>query len=652
MTIPPPFVSGRHLRSRARRRRTAARLLATLALLGSVVVLEVTATPPAAAAPNQYVTMPDGVSIAVNVRLPDGYVPGERYPTVFEMSGYDGGSADGGTLLHDFGLAGLPVPLLPTDDSRQLTEMFNDRYVTVHASVRGTGCSGGEFDLFSSRSAEDGKYLIDQFIAEQPWSNGDVAIIGHSYGGITGFMVAATRPQHLRAVSVSGLIDDLYRGITYPGGVSNYGFPLAWTGGIRTAYDLLGGLAPGILREESDDDVENRRLICANNALTKRRVIFDDPLVQGLSDTDNEWFRARSLLTYVERISVPIHITGAYQDEQTGPRGPAHLWEKVAGVPKRLVLSNGDHGTQSTSTGALPIKQDRKRWIDHFMGVKENPRYGTVSEDRTSVTVYLETHRDANGDLVPNGKLENTTFPLEGTRFTDYYFRGNGLLSTQPPGLFDAASSTYASGSQRQAWSYQAGSAFGPPFTTADGPDELRFLTAPVTRNTAIVGPITATLHLTTTAPDTELFVQLIDVAPDGSRTYLQRGMLRASHRAVDPTRSDFRGGVLYRPYHPHTNAELVSPLAVNEYVVEVFPVGHVLRPGHRLMVKLSAPPILDSFYLYVPKAAPAVNTLQHSWVWPSRITLPVVPISDSALGPELACGAQEAVRCIPAPNP
>ena len=104
------------------------------------------------------------------------------------------------------------------------------------------------------------------------------------------------------------------------------------------------------------------------------------------------------------------------------------------------------------------------------------------------------------------------------------------------------------SATRRQAYSYQAGPSFGPPFTTADGPDELRCATAPMRTNTAIVGPITATLHLSTLAPDTELFVQLIDEAPDGSRTYLQRGLLKA----IDPTKSDYRNGRMYRPWRPH----------------------------------------------------------------------------------------------------
>ena len=46
--------------------------------------------------------------------------------------------------------------------------------MTVLASLRGTGCSSGEFDVFSWRSALDGREVIDDWIARQPWSNGDV----------------------------------------------------------------------------------------------------------------------------------------------------------------------------------------------------------------------------------------------------------------------------------------------------------------------------------------------------------------------------------------------------------------------------------------------------------------------------------------------
>ena len=62
---------------------------------------------------------------------------------------------------------------------------------------------------------------------------------------------------------------------------------------------------------------------------------------------------------------MPIHIVGAYQDEQTGPRGQTHLFERIGGVPKRLMLTNGDHDTESTADYGVPdIRNDRKAWLD------------------------------------------------------------------------------------------------------------------------------------------------------------------------------------------------------------------------------------------------------------------------------------------------
>src|SRR2546423_599508 len=526
--------------------RTVRRLLGVGAALALVGPLSSVARPDvAAAAPTGYVTMSDGVSIAVNVRMPTNYVPGSRYPTVFEMSGYDGGSANGGTLAKDVGVPpGTPVPV---DDSRQLTDYLNGDYVTVHASVRGTGCSSGEFDLFSWRSALDGKEIIDNWIPNQPWSNGDVGILGHSYGGITGFMVAATQRQHLKAATVSGLIDDLYRGIVYPGGVSNYGFPLIWTGGIRTAYDVGGGLLPGLVRPQRPGDSPNRQEQCALNTAGKSRTVTNDPLLQGLSDTDNDWYRSRSLITYVDKIKVPIHITGAYQDEQPGPRGQTHLFERIGGVPKRLILSNGNHDTESTADYGVPdIRNDRKAWLDQWVrGV--NGGVGDLKQARSSVSVLFETHKETQTDpetqtpkemVVPNGRQDANTFPPPHTTWTDPYLHG--------------------------------------------------------------------------------------DRPPDGR---------------------------ISRPSRPHTTPTNFTPGQTYEYLVEVWPVGHVFRAGHRVSVKVHAPPFVDSFYAYVPRSAPGVNTVLQGPDTPSRNMLPMVPLTGVQLGPPLPCGAQEAVRCVAQPG-
>ena len=624
-----------------------------LALAGPLVAVTSTAVHPEAAlaAPTGYVTMSDGTSIAVNVRMPTNYVAGRRYPTIFEMSGYDGGSANGGTLAKDVGLGNIPgassLPI-PIEDSRQLTDVFNGDYVTVHASVRGTGCSSGEFDLFSPRSALDGKEIIDNWIPKQAWSNGDVGIIGHSYGGITGFMIAETRPARLKAASLSGLIDDVYRALVYPGGVSNYGFPLAWTGGIRPAYDVLGGLLPGIVRPQRPFDDPNRQLDCGLNVLGKSRTVTNEPLIQGLSEVDGPWYRERSLITNLDKINVPMHITGAYQDEQTGPRGQANLFEHLPrGVPKRLILTNGDHNTESTAPYGVPeIVADRKAWMDQW--VRGVPGGFTASP---TVTVFFETHKEG-ATLRPNGRLDSANFPLTQTTFTDWYLHGDGTLSTTPP-PGPESDRGYVHGTKRQFWSYQAGGSVGPPITTAEGPDELTWRTDPVAQDTAIAGPIAATLWAKSAAGDTELFVEVTDEAPDGSVTYLQRGLLKASHLAYDDARSDHTAdGRIYRPYHTHTSPQQIDPNSVHEYLVEVWPVGHVFRAGHRIAVKVHSPPFIDSFYAYVPRTLPGVNTILSAPSMPSRIMLPMIPVSAiQGLGAPLPCGAQEAVRCVANPG-
>ena len=616
-------------------------MLVLVSVLGATLVTAGPASaefPPPPVGPTGFVTMADGTEIAINVRMPIGHKAGQRVPTIFEMSGYDGASNNDKTYLGYLYEEGVPDVGLATG-SRQLTEWFYENYATVHASIRGTGCSGGEFDLFSYRSALDGREVIE-WIADQPWSNGKVGLMGHSYSGITAFMVASTRPPHLTAITTSGLIDDLYRAITYPGGVSDVGFPVLWTLGVRPAYDILGATAQPIV-----SDYEQRAQ-CLANIATHRRTVINDPVIQGLAgSTDNDWYRARSLISYVERINVPIHITGAYQDEQTGPRGPTHLWEAVEGVPKRLVITNGNHGTNQSEYVML---NERVPWMDHWMrGV--NKGHGALRQDKTSVRVYFETHSGERG-TTPNGILNARTFPLETTRFTDYFLRADGGLSNAAPGAGEG-SSDWFSGPGRQSWFYETGPTGGSEFTTPEGPDELTFRGEPVKQNLAIAGPVTATLHVSATAVDTDLFVQLIDEAPDGSHTYLTRGILKASHRSVDPGLSDWfvkgKQKINYRPYRPHVNPTDITPGETIEYLVEIWPVGHVFRPGHRIVIKVMAPPLMDSYYAYAPQRLPSLNTVFHEAGLASRITLPVVPLRGVKLGPEIPCGDQEAVRCI-----
>jgi uncharacterized protein len=609
----------------------------------------VVAAAPAAAAPTHYVEMSDGASIAINVKVPPQCTALSKCPTYFEMSGYESGSDEGKTPAgHLADQTGLPFPL-QTGTRAAHASHFEDRYVTVLASVRGTGCSSGEFDLFSVQSALDGKEIIDKWIAKQPWSDGNVVIFGHSYSGITGMFVASMRPEHLKAVSASGLIGDLYRDIVYPGGVTNYGFPLLWTGAIRPLYDVGGGTVGGLY------PVEDTSPQCAANQAERSRALLEDPLIHGLDDTDGPWYQVRSLVNYVDRINVPVHITSAYQDEQTGPRGPTNVFDHLSNtISKRLVLVNGVHGTNTDNT----LFKDRSAWMDYWMlnksqadlGVKTGTvKLSSVFGARTKPTTSSRVILGYQGDDKAVGEIRSNGFPLGQTRFTDLYVSNGGKLTFDNSAV-EPGTASWVSGSGRQSYSYQAGVNNGGEVSSASGPDEVD-LSIPFQEPTAIAGPITANLFVSTPEPDTELFVQLLDRAPDGTLLYLQRGMLRASHRQIDPAQSQKTAdGRIYRPWRPHQErALLTNPGEVIDYLIDVFPVGHVFLPGHELVVKVHAPPLDDNDYNYIQKTLPGVNTLHFGPATPSRLMLPIVPM-DQVRGFQAPVGQcpYASMRCLP----
>lgn len=634
------------------------------------------ATGPYSGGPTHYFTTSDGVDIALSVVLPKNYDEGKRYPTIFEMAGYENGSAspDGRTMLgqtKDFMCAESPDPeacrAQPepplADDSHRGTSAFryDDDYVSVHASLPGTGCSSGEFSLYNRDHAKAGAEIIDRWIPKQKWSNGKVGILGHSYSGATGVLIASLRPKHLVAMTVSGLVDDNYRGITFPGGVLNTLFPPLWYLGIRNGYQIAGGSGQGIAR---NIDNENGRR-CAANTATHTIDPENDPIANGVlsQGLDSEYWRRVSMITYIKKINVPIHITGTFNDEQTGARGTSHLWEEVKpGLPKRLLQTNGDH---NTNVDSYETWADRKAWMDYWIRNEEPARkWGMTAADgsikEASVRTLFELHPNDEGDRVSNGYHDSTSWPLQDTSWKTFYMCAGKELSPNRDACGEGSDS-YLSGTRRQSWLYQAGPEAGPPFTSEDAPDQI-LMRGPVVKDDetwAIAGPIVADLNLSATGNNTDLFVQVADLDTRSNElAFLTRGWLKASHRAIDEGKSDFTDvdpaspNFMYRPFRPHTDPEDITPGEPVEYRIEVWPTAHVFRPGHQPVVIVTAPPAVDSNYSFAAQSnQPAsVNTLFYNDPKsPSSITLPVIPLGNirdlGDKGP--GCGDYWQVRCV-----
>ncbi len=94
-------------------------------------------------------------------------------------------------------------------------------------------------------------------------------------------------------------------------------------------------------------------------------------------------------------------------------------------------------------------------------------------------------------------------------------------------------------------------------------------------------------LLVSSTADDAAVFVYLDDEAPDGTRTYLTEGQLRACHRQPGVGSPP---DATYGPWHSYEEVD-VQPLVPGEPArldFTLWPVSAVLRAGHRLRIEVA----------------------------------------------------------------
>jgi predicted acyl esterase len=267
-----------------------------------------------------YLTMRDGVKLSATVRFPDATVFGPApYPTVVEYSGYDPSNPEAPTI-------NATVALLLG-------------FAVVGVNVRGSGCSGGALDLFTGAQQADG-YDVIEIAARQPWARkrpngaGAVGMIGLSYPGIMQLYVAATNPPSLAAITPMSVTGDLWGGM-WPGGVLNRGFSVTWLDQQKATNAAFGSQW---VRNRSDAGDG----ICSLNQLMRAQS-QDLTLVAGKLSTRPSALDARDLNAIVPNINVPVYLSGAWQDEQTGSAFADMLGRFKAEIPKRFVLYNGHH---------------------------------------------------------------------------------------------------------------------------------------------------------------------------------------------------------------------------------------------------------------------------------------------------------------------
>jgi predicted acyl esterase len=125
---------------------------------------------------------------------------------------------------------------------------------------------------------------------------------------------------------------------------------------------------------------------------------------------------------------------------------------------------------------------------------------------------------------------------------------------------------------------------------------------------------------------DTVWFVKLGDIGPEGKVTLTTQAHLKASFREVDESRS--KPG---QPFHPFQNPVLPEANSVYEYQIEMMPIFHTFKKGHKIWVQIASDDFeyqgrLRSLYIYEGLPFPGKNKVYHDAKYPSHLVLPVVP--------------------------
>jgi uncharacterized protein len=604
-----------------------------------------------------YATMRDGVELAMTVRLPTGKKLSDGpFPTLIEYSGYQVAAPH--DLLSSI-LSGTSDPLAPASSTAvgSLIGPLLD-FAVVSVQMRGSGCSGGDFDLFDLPTTYDG-YDAVETVAAQSWvKGGKPGMAGISFSGISQLFVAGTQPPHLAAIAPLSVTDDLYTGTGYPGGIFNSGFAKTWIEErMADAQPAPKGGQPyaqALVKAGDKHCRANQRLrLQTQNALKlQKQNPFRTPSL----------FAQRAPGPWLKRDRVPTFLVGQFHDEQTGGHfaeslkylaGNPNVWismqngvhadslgpttitrwaeflklyvaNEIPTIPDSVISLSGALYTYLADAPAAPVLQSR------FAGQTDVAAAKAVFKRDPRVRVLMDNGAGPQGlgSIGATWELGFSAWPPKQLKPARYYLGDGGSLGVKPAQSGSARYTadpkarprqTLAGNGAEDAWKAQ------PPYNWAPlaAGKGLGFVTPALNQDVVIAGPSSLDLYLKSSARDTDLQVTLSEVRPDGNETYVQNGWLRASHRKLDAVQS-----TSFDPFPTHLKRD-AAPLPRGAYTlvrVPIYPVAHAFRLGSRIRVTVQAVggdrPRWD--FATIDKGR-TVNTIALGGARASSLVLPVI---------------------------
>jgi predicted acyl esterase len=530
----------------------------------------------------------------------DIFKPGGRgkFPAIVSLSPYVKDSQDGYFLPPQ----SIDKPLWDGSIEAGDTGYIVPRgYVHIIADHRGSGKSEGEFGPKTS-IGQDGYDLVE-WVAKQPWCDGNVGMMGYSAYAQSQFFAAVEQPPHLKAIFFSGTAPDAYRGLAYTGGIL-----CLFIRGLEKTCGTSGGCyreyVPITMQTLPKEEVERRRQELLNNRdirycpnayqilhFPNKNPRFFDAL---MNPYDGPYWWAMSPYRQANKVKIPTYLCSPW-GHFFMPVGIFKLFDGLKG-PKKLMFTQHRHDARPWRT-AIDVQL---RWYDHWLKGIDT---GIMDEPPLSLFIF-----GSNQWRYEKG------WPLPRTKWVKFYLRCWEGLSSEGPEIFSDEPDCFLQ----------------QPLHLSLKKDSVRYVTPPLPEDLQVIGPAAFYFYASIDQDDTNWIVKLFDLDEKGSEVrYLGTSYLKASHRAVDKSMSK-----PYAPWHPHTkeSIEVIKPGEIYEYAIELLPIGNVFKAGHRIKLEIFSmehgkdPEMIDHYHPHVCSSKTTVHKIYRDKEHPSHLVLPIIP--------------------------
>lgn len=574
---------------------------------------------------SEYIAVPDGIRLAVDVWLPTNYTPQQKLPTIIYATRYwRSKSFANGQKQRNEAIA-----------------IFNAKgFAFVTVDVRGTGASFGSRDgEFTVAETNDLYHLIDWVIA-QPWSNQVVGATGVSYTANTAENASFTLHPALKVVSPRFSDFDWYSSLVFPGGIPNKIISSAWGSYVwaldmndNTIFSVPKAAEQRVLGVSPVDGPEGFSLLQqavkehranAHVSQTLANIKFRDdlPEARSLSDPSHYTVTPYRFQHVLEQSPAAVFHWGSWMDSGTAA-GVLARFTSFKGTGK-FIIGPWNHGAYKD---ANPFA-----FKDKSVSPSRSEQYKKIA----NYFALMMNNENANGDLQKElhyftmGSDEwkiTSIWPLKNTIFKRFYLNENLTLTTVPPqnqAGFDHYRVNFNAGTGKETrWSTQLGST-DVYYADRAKADELllHYTSAPLATETEITGTPVITLEVASTHNDGVLLAYLEIVSPEGEVTMLTEGGLRLIHRKVSENKRTFE---TFGPFHSflREDAHPMQPNKVEKVTFALLPTSVVIPAGFSLRLAIAGHD-KDTF-IRVPETETPTLRVERNKTNISFISLPVI---------------------------